>query len=369
MAWYALLSESTQTTGRFEPMHIPDGYLSPSTCAALYAAAAPFWYAASRRVKRLLGTRLVPRLALFASFSFVVMMFNIPLPGGTTGHAVGIGVAAVVLGPWAGMLAVSVALFVQALFFGDGGVLAFGANSFNLAVVGALVASWTYRVAAGDSRPGSTRRVVAASVAGYVAINAAALVTAVELGLQPQFFRDASGTPLYAPYPLSIAIPAMMIGHLTIAGLAEALICGGVVAYLQKSDPELLEPTGLGVDGRPATTRRLWVGLAALLVMSPVGLLAAGTAWGEWAPEDFHDPESRAEIAAASGGVDPGDPPSGLQELAAFWTAPIPDYAPSFLRSPELGYVLSGMVGTGLVILFCLGGGWLSRTVRRSNSR
>src|ERR1700682_3713656 len=99
------------------PMHIPDGYLSPSTCAALYVGAAPFWYVALQRVKRLLHTRFVPLLSLFSAFSFVVMMFNLPLPGGTTGHAVGVGIAAIVLGPWAAILSISVALLIQALFF------------------------------------------------------------------------------------------------------------------------------------------------------------------------------------------------------------------------------------------------------------
>ncbi len=132
-------------------MHIPDGYLSPATCAALYGASAPFWYVALERVKKALHTRLVPRLSLFAAFSFVIMMFNLPLPGGTTGHAVGIGLAAVVLGPWAAMLAVSVAIVVQALFFGDGGITAIGANCFNMAIAGALVAYGTYRLMAGRS--------------------------------------------------------------------------------------------------------------------------------------------------------------------------------------------------------------------------
>src|SRR5215467_9882746 len=104
-------------------MHIPDGYLSPATCAALYGASAPFWYVALERVKKALHTRLIPRLSLFAAFSFVIMMFNLPLPGGTTGHAVGSGIAVVVLGPWAAMLSISVALVIQALFFGDGGEL------------------------------------------------------------------------------------------------------------------------------------------------------------------------------------------------------------------------------------------------------
>src|SRR5436309_688553 len=103
-------------------MHIPDGYLSPSTCATFYTAAAPFWYMSLRRVQTVLNTRTVPLLALFAAFCFVIMMFNLPIPGGTTGHAVGMGIAAIILGPWVSILAVSIALLIQALFFGDGGI-------------------------------------------------------------------------------------------------------------------------------------------------------------------------------------------------------------------------------------------------------
>src|ERR1051325_4124830 len=130
-------------------MHIPDGALSPSTCATRYGAAAPFWYVAFRRIKRALATRLVPLVALLSAFSFVVMMFNIPLPGGTTGHAVGVGIATIVLGPWASMIAISIALLIQALFFGDGGITTYGANCFNMAIVGSLVAAGVYRALAG----------------------------------------------------------------------------------------------------------------------------------------------------------------------------------------------------------------------------
>src|ERR1043166_1599948 len=146
-------------------MHIPDGYLSPATCAVLYCGAAPFWYVALKRVRKVLHTRLVPLLSLFAAFSFVIMMFNLPLPGGTTGHAVGIGLAAVVLGPWASMLAISVALIIQALFFGDGGITAIGANCFNMAIAGSVVAFAIYRLISGRSPLTSTRRVLAAGIA------------------------------------------------------------------------------------------------------------------------------------------------------------------------------------------------------------
>src|SRR5579862_894380 len=140
-------------------MHIPDGYLSPATCAALYAGSAPFWYTSLRRLKRALNSHMVPLLSVFAAFSFVVMMFNLPLPGGTTGHAVGVGIAAVVLGPWAAMLAISIALVIQALFFGDGGITAIGANCFNMAIAGSLVAYSAYRLIAGRAPLASTRRV------------------------------------------------------------------------------------------------------------------------------------------------------------------------------------------------------------------
>ena len=202
-------------------MHIPDGYLSPSTCAGFYAAAAPFWYVALRRVKAALRTRAIPLLSVFAAFSFLIMMFNLPLPGGTTGHAVGMAISAIVLGPAMSILAISIALLVQALLFGDGGITAFGANCFNMAIVGSLTAFCVYRVLAWKAEITSFRRVVAAGLAGYAAINLAALCAAIEFGIQPMLFHDASGAPLYAPYPLSISIPAMMLGHLTFAGLAE----------------------------------------------------------------------------------------------------------------------------------------------------
>src|SRR6195952_233339 len=122
----------------------------------------PFWYASLRRMKRALNTRVIPLLSVFAAFSFIIMMFNLPLPGGTTGHAVGVGIAAIVLGPWASILAISIALVIQALLFGDGGITAIGANCFNMAILGSLTAYGVYRVAAGGAPIESPRRVFAA---------------------------------------------------------------------------------------------------------------------------------------------------------------------------------------------------------------
>ena len=347
-------------------MHIPDGYLSPSTCAVLYAGAAPFWYVALKRVQRALSSRMVPLLSVCAAFSFVIMMFNIPLPGGTTGHAVGMGVTAIVLGPWASILAISVALFIQAAFFGDGGITAFGANSMNMAVVGSLVSWLVYTAISGRSEVTSRRRVVGAGIAGYVAINVAAFCAGVEFGIQPLFFHDAAGTPLYAPYPLGISVPAMMLGHLTLAGFAEGIVSAGVVAWLQHSNVALLKartPVDESDSGNGwRFTRPFWIGLAALMIATPLGLLAAGTAWGEWAVDDFKNPAARAEIAAASRHVAlPVNPPGGLEKLARIWTAPFPDYAPAFIKSPGFGYLLSAMAGVGMVIVAGVLMDWLVR--------
>ncbi len=224
-------------------MHIPDGYLSPQTCAVMYGAALPFWVIAARKVKEQLTTKTVPLLSVFAAFSFVIMMFNAPVPGGTTAHAVGGTLMAIVLGPWAATIGVSAALLIQAIFFGDGGILAFGANCFNMAIVLPFVGYGVYKLLSKNAPVGSSKQWIAAAIGGYVGINAAAFCAAVEFGIQPMLFHSANGTPLYCPYGLSQSIPGMMLAHLTVAGLAEALVTGGVVLFLQRVMPEVLNTT------------------------------------------------------------------------------------------------------------------------------
>ncbi len=169
------------------------------------------------------------------------MMFNAPVPDGTTAHAVGGALMAIILGPWAATIGVSIALLIQALFFGDGGILAFGANCFNMAVVLPFVGYAVYRAISSDAPLSSSRHWIGAAVGGYVGINAAALCAAIEFGVQPTLFHTADGTPLYCPYGLSQAIPAMMFAHLTVAGFAEAVVTGGMVAFLQRAMPSLME--------------------------------------------------------------------------------------------------------------------------------
>jgi len=224
-------------------MHIPDGYLGPQTYGLLYGVMVPLWALASKIVRRSLQQRQVPFLALGAAFSFVVMLFNIPIPGGSTGHAVGGTIVAILLGPWAALIAISIALVIQAFLFGDGGITAIGANCFNIAFVMPMVGYLVYRLISQGASATARRRWIAAAVAGYVGLNAAAVTTAVMFGLQPLLARGPDGRPLYFPYPLEVALPVMAGQHLFFFGFVEAVLTGLLVIYFQRSDPSLLEPT------------------------------------------------------------------------------------------------------------------------------
>ncbi len=316
-------------------MHIPDGYLGPATCATLGAAMLPVWSIAGRRVQRgLAGARgsRAPALALSGAFSFVVMMFNVPAPGGTTGHAVGAAISAIALGPAAAVVCVSIALAIQALLFGDGGVLALGANCFNMAFVMPLAAYGVYQALAGGT-PSVARRSFAAGVAGYVGLNLAALAAALELGLQPVI------EPGYCPYGLGTTLPAMIVPHLLI-GLIEASVTAGAVAWLARGALRGGEPAP-AVSGRVA-----WAALGVLCLASPVGLLAAGSAWGEWAPN---------ELKARLGFV-----PPGLARISDVWRAVLPDYALPGVRSTAAAYALSAVIGVALIAAVLLLAGRLA---------
>jgi cobalt/nickel transport system permease protein len=310
-------------------VHIPDGYLGPQTYAVIDVAILPVWAAAASRVRRTLKSRQVPLMALGAAFSFVLMMFNVPVFGGTTAHAVGAVLIAVLLGPWAACLSVSTAIVIQALAFGDGGITSIGANCLNMAVVMPFVGFAIYRLVSGPAP--SLRRKIAASGAGaYLGLVAASIAAGIEFGLQPLLAHDAAGHALYAPYSLAVAVPSMAVTHLVV-GLLEAAVTMGVVAALAKSDPALV---AMRPASRPLTW--LWAGLGALILLTPLGLLASGSAWGEWAP------------AAVKGMV--GYVPAGLQRMSGVWTAAMPDYAPAFIKDPVVGYVAAALTGAALIV-------------------
>jgi len=225
-------------------MHIPDGYLGPATCGALYAIMFPIWIAASRIVKKTLMAKQVPMLAIGAAFSFVIMMFNVPVPGGSTGHAVGGVLVAILLGPWAACIAITVSLVVQALLFGDGGITAIGANCFNMAFILPFAGYYAYRVVGYNAAPGSKRKTLAAGVAGYLGINVAAFLAGVEFGIQPLLHHTVSGQALYCPYGLKAAVCAMSGEHLLVFGWVEAVVTALVIKYLQQRSPELIQKEG-----------------------------------------------------------------------------------------------------------------------------
>jgi len=309
-------------------VHIPDGYLGPQTYAVIDVAILPVWAAAASRVRRTLKSRQVPLMALGAAFSFVLMMFNVPVFGGTTAHAVGAVLIAVLLGPWAACLSVSTAIVIQALAFGDGGITAIGANCLNMAVVMPFVGFAIYRLVSGPA-PSLRRKIAASGLGAYLGLVAASISAGIEFGLQPLLAHDAAGHALYAPYSLAVAVPSMAVTHLVV-GLLEAAVTMGVVAALARSDPALV---AMRPASRPLTW--LWAGLGALILLTPVGLLASGSAWGEWAP------------AAVKGMV--GYMPAGLQRMSGAWTAAMPDYAPAFIKDPVVGYVAAALTGAALI--------------------
>ncbi|MEI6121997.1 MAG: cobalt transporter CbiM [Bacteroidota bacterium] len=220
-------------------MHIPDGYLSPQTYIPLLGVFVGAAAIAVKRIKIDVSVKNIPYLGMAAAFSFIIMMFNLPIPGGTTGHAVGSAVIAIILGPLATVIAVSVALIIQALIFGDGGITAIGANCFNMAVFMPFVAYYLFKIIRLKSQK-PLRVFIAAFISGYLSLVFTAILTAVEFGIQPLIASTADGKAVYCPYDLSIAIPAMAIEHLVLFGIAEGLITAFIVRYFFNKDSSLL---------------------------------------------------------------------------------------------------------------------------------
>ncbi|HLJ54899.1 MAG TPA: cobalt transporter CbiM [Chthonomonadaceae bacterium] len=279
-------------------MHIPDSVLSPHTCAVAGLAMAPVWAVAGRKVRKSLGTRQAPMLALGAAFCFTIMMFNLPAPFGTTAHPVAGTLLAILLGPWAACIGISVALLIQALFFGDGGLAAYGANCLTMAFILPFTGYAVYRATASiGSHPAAIS--VRSAIGAYFGINAAAAVVAVLLGIQPALFHEPNGHAIYFPFGLNVTLPAMLAIHLIVAGPAEAIVTALAVRYLLASSIPLygqsqgppIEPSVAPAAGAPSASdrrrstaagRALWIGLVALAILTPLGLLAKGDAWGEW---------------------------------------------------------------------------------------
>lgn len=198
-------------------MHIPDGFIAPQAYLPALAVAGLAWTYAARRVRRELDADTLPFLAATTALSFVLMMVALPLPGGTTAHAAGIGLLAVAFGGWMAFLAVSLVLVMQALLFGDGGITALPINALAMGLVGAFAARAAWRLL------GRRWETVALFLAGWLSITLPAVLVALALGIQPLIAHDAAGAPLFFPFGLAVTLPAVVLPHLLV-GLAEGVL-------------------------------------------------------------------------------------------------------------------------------------------------
>ncbi|NPA12295.1 MAG: cobalt transporter CbiM [Epsilonproteobacteria bacterium] len=208
-------------------MHIADGYLSPATVAVSYAVCVPLWAYGFKKLKEKLNEETLPLIGALSALSFVIMMFNIPIPGGTSGHAIGAALIAILFDPWIAFVSVSLVLLVQSVVFGDGGISALALNSFAMGFVASFVGYYVFKWLK-DKK-------FAPFVAGYVSIVAASFVVALVLGIQPMFWSE-DGKPLYFPFDLKVTIPAMVGEHLLFFGVAEGIFTQIVYNYLKKEE-------------------------------------------------------------------------------------------------------------------------------------
>ena len=207
-------------------MHIPDGFVSTGVAAVTWAASAAGVAYSSNKLGRELQEKQVPLMGVTAAFIFAAQMMNFTVAGGTSGHLLGAALAAILLGPWAGCLVLTAVLGVQALVFQDGGLVALGANIFNMAVLGVAVAWLTYRALRRALGSRTQATLISAFVAAWLSVFIASLAAAAELAL--------SGTS-----PVALVFPAMGAVHVLI-GIGEGLITAGVLAFLRSVRPDLL---------------------------------------------------------------------------------------------------------------------------------
>ena len=299
-------------------MHIPDGFLDPKTAVTTGALAVGGITLAIRQLRRQLPPQRVPLLGLAAAFVFAAQMLNFPVAGGTSGHLIGSTLIAVLLGPGAAVVVLTAVLIVQCFVFADGGLLALGANIFNMGIVGGVCGCAIYQ---GVRRlfDGTRGVVMAAAFASWCATVLAAIVCAGELAL--------SGTVAW-----SVAFPAMTNVHMLI-GVGEALITTLVVVAIQRTRPELIEPTQQtgGVLGyKQVLGYGLLLSLGLALFVSPFAC--------PW-------PDGLEKVAGALGFAHRavGQP---------LLSAPIPDYHLAGIKSAILATSLAGVMGT--IIVFAL---------------
>ena len=198
-------------------MHIPDGFIAPQVYLPAYAVAAGAWWLAARGLRETLDHEQIPRLAVLTALAYALGLVMVPLPGGTSGHALGVALLALVFGPRLAFLAYSLVLVLQSLLFGAGGITALPVNALAVGLAGALMASGVFRL---FRRYDETLAVVAAT---WISIAVSAVLVALVLGVQPAIAHKPDGTPLFFPFGPEITLPALVLPHLLI-GAGEAML-------------------------------------------------------------------------------------------------------------------------------------------------
>ncbi|UCN01297.1 cobalt transporter CbiM [Sulfurimonas sp. SWIR-19] len=211
-------------------MHIPDGYISPTTVIATYAVALPLWIYGFKKLKEKLNEETLPLIGALSAMSFIIMMFNIPVPGGTSGHAVGAALIAILFGPWVGFISVSLVLLIQAVVFGDGGISAYALNALSMALTGSFSAYFVFKI--------FKNKKFAPFLAGWMGIVSSSFVVAVALGIQPLFWTH-NGQPLYFPFDLKTTMVALVGSHILFFGMVEGIFTQLIYNYLKGKNREL----------------------------------------------------------------------------------------------------------------------------------
>lgn len=213
-------------------MHIPDGFISPQTYLPAYAMAAGAWLWAAKGLRDRLDEQTVPRLAAMTALAYGLGLIMIPIPGGTSGHVLGVAMLALMFGTRMAFLAYSLVLALQSLLFGAGGITALPVNALVIGLAGAWSAVAVHRALRWANET------LAVAAAAWVSVMVAGLSVALVLGLQPLIAQRADGMPLYFPFDLSIVLPAILGPHVLI-GIGEAMLTVAVwrFAHSRKWSP------------------------------------------------------------------------------------------------------------------------------------
>lgn len=293
------------------PLHIPDGFLNLVVSLICWAITAITLSVAISQTNKSFGEKQVPLMGVMAAFIFAAQMINFPVAGGTSGHLLGGALAAIVLGPWAGMLVMTAVIAVQGLLLQDGGLLVMGANILNMGLLTAAIGYGLYRSVLGRSRG---TKLVVAGVAAWLSVMAGALATALQLWL--------SGTS-----NLQTVVIAMLGVH-TLIGVGEALITVAALAFILRTRPDLLgEKSVLAQGGRG------WV-FAGIVISLIVVLLS---------PLASANPDGLERVAGDLGFLSQGR--SAPVEI-------LPDYTVPFLGETPLSTIIAGTIG--VIVLLAL---------------